>query len=47
MSCPIFVEDEVVRKANGLKFDEKVESTEKLRKWLESLRPDDFGKYKM
>jgi len=47
MSSPIFVEDEVVRKANGLKFDEKVESSEKLRKWLESLRPDDFGKYKM
>ena len=47
MSCPIFVEDEVVEKANGLKFDEKVESSEKLRKWLESLRPDDFGKYKM
>ena len=47
MSSPIFVEDEVVRKANGLKFDDKVESSEKLRKWLESLRPDDFGKYKM
>jgi hypothetical protein len=47
MSSPIFVEDEVVRKANGLKFDEKVESSEKLRKWLETLRPEDFGKYKM
>ena len=34
-------------KANGLKFDEKVESSEKLRGWLEGLRPEDFGKYKM
>src|SRR4030043_478935 len=47
MSSPIYVEDEVVKKANGLKFDEKVESSEKLRKWLETLRPEDFGKYKM
>ena len=47
MSSPIFVEDEVVRKANGMKFDENLESSEKLRKWLEGLGPEDFGKYKM
>lgn len=47
MSSPIFVEDEVVRKAHGLKFDDNVEGSEKLRKWLEGLGPDDFGKYKM
>jgi bifunctional DNase/RNase len=47
MSSPIFVEDEVVRKANGLKFDENLETSERLRKWLEGLTPDDFGKYKM
>ena len=47
MCSPIFVEDEVVKKANGLKFDDKTESSEKLRKWLETLRPEDFGKYKM
>src|SRR5512136_370676 len=41
-SSPIFVEDEVVRKANNLKFDVKVESSEKLRKWLEQLREEDF-----
>ena len=41
------VEDEVVRKANGMKFDENLESSEKLRKWLEGLGPEDFGKYKM
>ncbi len=47
MSSPIFVEDEVVKKAQGLKFDEKAGSSEKLRNWLESLQPEDFGKYKM
>jgi len=47
MSSPIFVEDEVVRKAQGLKFDDSLEASEKLRKWLEGLGPEDFGKYKM
>jgi len=47
MSSPIYVEDEVVRKAHGMKFDENLDSSERLRKWLESLSPDDFGKYKM
>jgi len=47
MSSPIFVEDEVVRKSHGLKFDDSLEGSEKLRKWLEGLSPEDFGKYKM
>ncbi|MBM3305376.1 MAG: bifunctional nuclease family protein [Candidatus Aminicenantes bacterium] len=47
MSSPIFVEEEVVRKANGLKFDEGGESSERLLKWLETLGPEDFGRYKM
>ncbi len=47
MNSPIFVEDEVVKKAHSLKFDENLESSERLKKWLESLSPEDFGKYKM
>lgn len=47
MSSPIFVEEEVVRKANGLKFDEGGESSERLLKWIETLGPEDFGRYKM
>jgi len=47
MNAPIFVEDEVVKKAHSLKFDESLESSERLKKWLESLSPEDFGKYKM
>jgi len=45
--APIFVEEEVVKKAHSLKFDENLEDSEKLKKWLENLKPEDFGKYKM
>ncbi|MBD3413577.1 MAG: bifunctional nuclease family protein [Candidatus Aminicenantes bacterium] len=44
---PIYVEDQVIKKAQSLKFDEKLEDSEKLKKWLENLKPEDFGKYKM
>jgi bifunctional DNase/RNase len=47
MCCPIFVEDDVVKKAHSLKYDETFEDSEKLKKWLESLKPEDLGKYKM
>jgi uncharacterized protein len=47
MSCPIFVEDDVVKKAHSLKYDETFEDSEKLKKWLENLKPEDLGKYKM
>jgi bifunctional DNase/RNase len=45
--APIYVDEEVVNKAHSLRFDENLEDSEKLKKWLESLRPEDFGKYKM
>jgi hypothetical protein len=47
MSSPIFVEDDVVRKAHSLKFEDNLDASENLRKWLEDLSPEDFGKYKM
>jgi len=47
INAPIFVEDEVVKKAHSLKFDENLEDSERLKKWLENLKPEDFGKYKM
>ena len=47
MNAPIFVEDSVVQKAHSLRFDENLENSEKLKKWLDSLKPEDFGKYKM
>jgi hypothetical protein len=47
MRSPIYVEEDVVRRAHGLKIDENLEGSENLRKWLETLGPSDFGKYKM
>ncbi len=45
--APIFVEEEVI--ANAKPFDAATEKpdSERLHKWLESLDPDDLGKYKM
>jgi hypothetical protein len=47
MKSPIFVRDEVVKLSHSLKADENLETSEKIMKWLESLRPEDLGKYKM
>jgi bifunctional DNase/RNase len=47
MNSPIYVKDEVVRRTHGLRLDDNLESSENLRKWLETLRPEDFGKYRM
>lgn len=45
--APIFVEESVVEKAQSMKIDENLEDSENLKKWLENLQPEDFGKYKM
>jgi len=47
VNSPIFVEDNVVQKAQSVKFDDNQEDSEKLMSWLENLTPEDFGKYKM
>ncbi|MBN2200225.1 MAG: bifunctional nuclease family protein [Candidatus Aminicenantes bacterium] len=47
MKSPIYVRDEVVKLSHSLKLDENLETSEKIMKWLESLRPEDLGKYKM
>ncbi len=49
--APIFVSEEVIRKARRVDLTAKEAiTTEDAKKWteiLESLDPDDFGKYKM
>ena len=45
--APIFVEDRVIDNAKTLDFAPEKGDTERLQKWLESLDPDDRGKYKM
>ena len=45
--APIFVEDAVIDNAKTVDFASDKADTERLHKWLESLDPDDLGKYKM
>ena len=45
--APIFVEDVVIDNAKTLEFTPEKGDSERLQKWLESLDPDEMGKYKM
>jgi len=45
--APIFVEDTVIEHAKPVEFSSENGDAERLQKWLESLDPDDLGKYKM
>jgi len=45
--APIRVAEAVFRDAHALDFREGENQDEKLREWLESLTPDQLGKYKM
>ena len=43
----IFVEDTVIDHAKTVDFTTEKADADRLHKWLESLDPDDLGKYKM
>ncbi len=43
----IFVEDSVIDSAKGVDFGADRGDSERLQKWLESLDPEELGKYKM
>jgi len=45
--APIFVEERVIDNARTADLVPDKGETERLQKWLESLDPDDMGKYKM
>ncbi len=45
--APIFVEDAVIDSAKSLDFTPDKADSERLQKWLESLDPEELGKYKM
>ena len=48
VSAPIFVDEDVVRRAKTVEVAPKEsDDQEKLKEWLERLKPEDFGKYKM
>jgi uncharacterized protein len=47
VDCPIFVEEEVLKSsAKATNASDRL-SGEELRKWLEGLNDEDFGRYKM
>jgi bifunctional DNase/RNase len=45
--APIFVDDDVVRRAKHVDAPKETDDQEKLKEWLENLKPEDFGRYKM
>jgi len=45
--APIFVEDSVIDHAKTVDFSSEKDDADRLHKWLESLDPEDLGKYKM
>ena len=45
--APIYVEETVIDNAKRIDFTTEKADSERLQKWLESLDPDDLGKYKM
>ena len=44
---PILVEEAVIDNAKTIDFASERADSDRLQKWLESLDPDDLGKYKM
>ena len=47
VGAPLFVAEEVVQKAKTVDVTKESEDQERLKEWLENLKPEDFGKYTM
>jgi bifunctional DNase/RNase len=47
MKSPIFVEEDVINKAKSMEGTRDLTDSESLQRWLENLRPEELGKYKM
>ena len=45
--APIFVEESVIDNAKPIDLPTDKHDAERLQQWLDSLDPDDLGKYKM
>jgi len=44
---PIFVNTEVIERAKNTDLTKDAGESERIRKWLENLDPDEMGKYEM
>ena len=47
LDCPIYVEDEVMKRSKTANAVNEKTSSEELRNWLENLNDEDLGRYKM
>jgi bifunctional DNase/RNase len=47
LDCPIFVEEDVIKTSKMSSASAERGTNEELRKWLENLRDEDLGRYKM
>ena len=47
VNAPIFVAENVVAQAKSVEISEEKEETDKWKEWLENLKPEDFGRYRM
>ena len=47
LDCPIFVDEQVLRTSKSTATVSDKVSNEELRRWLEGLNDEDFGRYKM
>jgi len=47
VDCPIYVEDEVLKNSKMANASSDKVSSDELRRWLENLNDEDYGRYKM
>jgi len=47
VNAPIYVTEKVITKAKSIEVSEEKEESDRWREWLENLKPEDFGKYRM
>jgi len=47
VDCPIFVEEEVLKTSKKAASASDPQTSEELRKWLDSLSDEDLGRYRM
>ena len=45
--APIYVTEEVINNSRNISLEKENLDSEDIKKWLESLNPDDMGRYKM
>lgn len=47
VDCPIYVEEEVLKRSKSATAMAEKSGNEELKRWLEGLNDEDFGRYKM